>query len=750
MRDKNRGGASEPDRPPIRIFSIIRGFFLFVIFLFIGVAAFASVLVVIFLQDVTKDLPPVEEMRTPSLTSVVYDRHDNVIARLFEENRSWSEMAEISPWAVRAVLAAEDSEFYDHPGIRLKAIARAALVDLVQRKSAQGGSTITQQVARLMFLNRENSLKRKAKEAIIAIKMEKKYTKDQILELYLNMAYFGQRAYGIKAAAQNYFGKDATNLSLAEASMLAGLLPAPNAYNPIRYPDKARTRQIYVLGRMVDTGVITEQEKAQALAAKLTYAVASADSRVRFVMEDAPYFVSHVLFKELLPKYGRDRIYKGGLSIRTTIDLNLQKHAEQVISRMKFEGALACLDPNTGEILALVGGRNFDESKFNRATQAFRQPGSSFKPIVYAAAIENGFRPVDRMLDAPLNFANGWSPKNSDAKFRGEITLVDALCLSINTVAVRLAQITGVETIRAQARKMGITTQYLPDDLSMALGSSSLTPLEMGSAFCVFANNGHRVEPYGVREIQDSSGNVLEQNGPVITDALSPETAVTIRSMLMQAVSWGTGTRASLVKEGYQTFGKTGTTNEWTDVWFVGGTPGLVTVVYVGNDNHKTLGRAFGGTVAAPVWKEFMEKAVKIMQTPETFPIPPGVGVQSVTVCRATGYLAVKACPHKANLIVATGQAPDAYCPLHGGDALLAQNDPNAPLLLLTNEDNDPNILDQYMALRLDSDPEPPIPQPAPYDPPLPDPMPEPYQDPAPANEVEQRYQELLRQYNLM
>ncbi|MDR3281183.1 MAG: PBP1A family penicillin-binding protein [Synergistaceae bacterium] len=742
-------GKKARKKPGFTTFSVLRGFFLLIIFLVVGVAAFASVLGVILLQDITQDLPPVETMRTPSLTSVVYDRHDNVIARLFEENRTWTPIALISPWALKAVLAAEDSEFYEHQGIRLKAIARAAINDIMKRSSAQGGSTITQQVARMMYLNSERTFKRKASEAILAIKMEKIYTKDQILELYMNMAYFGQGAYGITAASQNYFGKNATNLTLSEASMLAGLLPAPNAYTPIRHPEKGKTRQNYVLGRMVDTGIITPQEKSQALAANLTY-IRSADTKVQFVMEDAPHFVSHVLFKELLPKYGRDRIYRGGLTVRTTIDLELQKHAESVVSKMKFEGALACLDPNTGEILALVGGRNFDDSKFNRATQAYRQPGSAFKPIVYAAAIENGFRPVDRILDAPLKFPNGWSPKNSDGKNRGEVTLIDALAQSINTSAVRLAQVTGVEVIRNQARRMGITTPYLPQDLSVALGSSSLTPLEMAAAFSVFANNGHRIEPYGVREIIDSNGDSVEQNGPVITDALSPETAVTVRSMLMQAVSWGTGTRANLAKEGYETFGKTGTTNDWTDVWFVGGTPNLVTVVYVGNDNHKTLGRAFGGTVAAPVWKEFMEGAVKLMDTPKKFQIPSGVGVQSITVCRATGYLANKACPSKANILIAVGQAPETHCPWHGGDAFEAQNDPNAPQLLLTPEDE--NIRDNWdMDRPWDDIPiEPFEPTGAPDPAPLPEPDILPYQlDPAPAEEIERRYQDLLKQYNI-
>jgi penicillin-binding protein 1A len=746
---KNIRDHTPADNPSSGIFALMRGLVLFVLFVVIGITAVASVIGVIFIQDIMKDLPAVEDMRTPNLTSVIYDRHGSVIARLFEENRTWSEIGSMSPWAVRAVLAAEDSEFYRHYGIRIKAIIRAALNDIKKGAPTQGGSTITQQVARLMFLNRERTLKRKASEAILAIKMERKYTKDQILEMYMNMAYFGQRAYGITAAAQNYFARDAAKLSLAEASMLAGLLPAPNEYNPIRHIGKAVTRQRYVLNRMVETGMITEQERSRALAAKLTYAVASADSRVRFVMKDAPYFVSHILFRELLPKYGRDKIYKGGLTIRTTIDLELQKHAESVISGMKFEGALVCLDPNTGEILALVGGRNFDDSKFNRATQAYRQPGSAFKPIVYAAAFENGFRPVDTILDAPLNFSNGWSPRNSDEKFSGEVTLVDALSRSINTAAVRLAQVTGVPAIMDQARSMGITTPHLADNLSLALGSSSLTPLEMAAAFSVFGNNGHSIEPYGIREIIDSNGNALEQNGPVIGDAMSPETAVTVRSMLMQAVSWGTGTRANLAKEGYQTFGKTGTTNDWTDVWFVGGTPDLVTVVYVGNDDHKTLGRAFGGTVAAPVWKEFMEKAVKIMKTPEKFQIPSGVGVENITICRTTGFRAAKPCPNKANILIAMGQAPESYCPWHGGDVILANDDINAPQLLLTPEDE--TLVGRYQLANAWEEKKSEVFEPINIPAPLPDTRFEPYaNDPTPAGELEQRYHELLRQYNIM
>jgi penicillin-binding protein 1A len=759
MREATEGEESEKVgmRRLVAFLPVLKGVFLCFFFLAAGLAALASVAGVIMLQEITQDLPPIEQMKgyVPSLTSVVYDRKDRVIARLFEENRTWADIRQMSPWAIKAILAAEDSEFYEHRGIRLKAIARAIVRDLESGAARQGGSTITQQLARMLFLSQERTLQRKASEAVIAIRMERLYTKDQILEMYINMAYFGHGAYGIGAAAQVFFGKTPSQLTLAEASMLAGILPAPNAYTPIRHPDRARARQNYVLSRMVETGMITPEEKSQALATELSYA-RKADTKASFVMEDAPYFVSHVLFKHLLPKYGREKIYRGGLRVHTTIDLDLQRQAEEVISKMKFEGALVALDPNTGEILALVGGRDFDQSKFNRATQAYRQPGSAFKPIVYAAALENGYRPVDHAFDAPLHFANGWSPKNSDAKFRGEVTLVSALAQSINTVAVRIAQVIGVPAIREQARNMGITTPYLPEDLSIALGSSSLTPLEMGAAFCAFANNGYKVVPFSVKEILDSDGNSMERNGPELSNAMSPETSVTMRSLLMQAVSWGTGTRARV--EGYQVFGKTGTTNDWTDVWFVGGVPDLVVVVYVGNDNHKTLGRAFGGTVAAPVWQEFVSKAVKTLGTPEQFKIPPGVGVESVTICRATGFLATKSCPQKANIMMAVGQAPESYCPWHGGDVLKAQNDTNAPQLLLTAEDT--LIREKYQLAAVwpedkgDADEIfPPIPPPnddqiAP--PPPPDDGYEPYRDdPSPASDIERRYQELLDQYNI-
>lgn len=746
--------------PQKKRFPIVKSIFLVMLFLLLASAALISVLGIIMLQDITQDLPDLDkDTPQPSLTSVVYDRKGRVIARLFEENRTWLNLDQMSPWTTKAILAAEDSEFYEHQGIRLTAIMRALMIDISARKARHGGSTITQQVARMLFLSRERTLQRKASEAIIAMRMERKYTKDQILELYMNMAYFGHGAYGIGAASQVYFGKAASQLTLPEASMLAGVLPAPNSYTPVRHPDKASVRQDYVLSRMVETGIISPSDKERAKATKLQYIMKNETAKATFVMKDAPYFVSYILFKYLLPKYGRDTIYRGGLKIYTTIDLDVQEQAEKVVSKMKHEGALVALDPETGEILALVGGRDFEKSKFNRAVQAYRQPGSAFKPIVFAAAMENGHRPVDHIIDAPLKFPNGWSPRNSDLKFSGEITLLDALSRSVNTSTVRLAQIVGIGKIRDQAKAMGITTPYLPEDLSLALGSASLSPLEMAVAFSSFANNGFKVEPYGIKEILDSTGHPLEQNGASLTRSMSPEVAVEIRSMLIQAVSWGTGTRASIPS--YQTFGKTGTTNDFTDAWFIGGVPGLVAVVYVGNDNHKTLGRAFGGTVAAPAWKEFVQQAVKTLNTPQSFTIPPGTGVESVRVCRKTGFLASGGCP-SAEILMPIGQAPGSKCPWHGGDATAARNDPNAPLLVLAPID-DGTLLAEYQltppwtenqltddgaessALQV----KPPTPGTARDEAPV-NPNEQPYRnDPTPAQEVEKRFQDLLKQYNI-
>lgn len=742
--------------------SLINRIFSHLILLAAVIAALTAVFLALFLNNISHSLPSTEEIlgHEPSLATTVYDRNDRIITRLFQENRNWVKLEVVSPWMIKAILAAEDDKFYDHSGIRPVAILRAGMVDIFHRGARQGGSTITQQLARNLFLTKEKTIVRKAKEAILALRLERIYTKDQLLEMYLNTIYMGHGAYGIDSAAKNYFGKAPANLSITESAILAGLVAAPETYSPFRNPEMSAGRREYVLKRMLDLDWISKSDYDISVDEHPKLVKREAKKSSLF-LKDSPHFVSYILFNSLLPAYGTEMVYRGGLKVHTTIDLDLQRKAEELVSKMKHEGALVALDPNTGEILALVGGRDFDASKFNRATQAFRQPGSAFKPIIYATALENGYRAVDHLLDAPLLFPNGWEPGNYGGKYDGEVTLMDALARSINTVAVRLAQIDGVRRVVDMARRMGITTPHLPEDLSVALGTASVTPLEMSVAYSTFANNGYRIEPFGIKEIRGKNGESIEQNGPKLTNAMSVTTAVTTRSMLEQVALWGTGAKAKI--EGYQTFGKTGTTNDWTDAWFAGGIPGLVVVVYVGNDDHTPLGGRTTGTVAAvPVWKEFVSFAVKKLKLPQNFILPPDAGVESVRVCKKTGFLAAAGCP-AANILLPAGHAPESYCPWHGGSLSAAKADSNAPQLILAPIDDEMTHYNYAMKGLPQETPANDVPDPA-ADAPVaakktkdtehakaPDKISAPYKkDPSEAEDMEAKYQELLKRYNII
>lgn len=723
--------------------------------------AFAVVSVggAVYVWGVSKTLPTAEEMvnHRPSLATVVYDRNGKVLTNLYYENRQWVRLDRISPIMVKAVLAAEDADFYGHRGIDPVSILRAFIKDITHQATRQGGSTITQQLARNLFLTKERTLSRKVKEAILALRMEKTFTKDQILEMYLNTIYFGHGTYGIGAAAQAYFGKSPGQLNLSEASVLAGLIAAPEYYTPVRHLDRAKTRQGYVLGQMVAKGWIEREEAQKALDAKL-HLKSLRRSSVTF--SDAPYFVSYILFSQLLPKYGSDSVYRGGMRIYTTLDADLQKDAEEAIRKLPSEGAILALDPETGEILAMVGGKDFEKSKFNRAIQAFRQPGSAFKPLVYAAALEAGYRPVDHLMDSPLEFPNGWKPENYDLKSHGEVSLIEALTYSYNIPAVKLAHITGLEKVVQMARNLGITSPHLPNDLSLALGSASLTPLEMAIAYSCIENGGKRVTPYGVREVRDNSDAVLEKNGPMISDGISPKVAVMVRSMLQEVVRSGTGRGAAI--SGYETFGKTGTTNDWSDAWFCGGIPGLVVIVYAGNDDYRPLGdRMTGGRVASPVWKAFVSKAALRLKLAKQFAVPADAGVEIVRVCRHTGFLAASGCP-AVSILLPAGEAPQAVCPLHGGAIAAARADSKAPRLLLSPMDEGLPAAPGISAATAPQEERPeespkvsPVPTPVlkvptPEPPKPPSPVEKPYRkDPSTPNDVEKRYQELLKQYGL-
>ncbi|MBQ3447716.1 MAG: transglycosylase domain-containing protein, partial [Synergistaceae bacterium] len=398
-----------------------------------------------YVVKISEDLPSMLELANPksSLPSILYDRNGEVIAKLFIENRTPLELAQISPHLVKAVLAAEDSAFYQHGGIRIGSILRALYTDIVERGKVQGASTITQQLARNLFLSHEKSITRKAKEIIIAMRLEKLFPKDKILELYLNTINFGHGAWGAETAARTYFGKSAKDLDLAQSAILAGLIANPGRYNPSTSMTNAKARQNYVLSRMETLGWITAEQRQAAYDEEL---VISKQANKIEEFNRAPYFVSHLLFNDLLPKYGKDEVYSGGLQIYTTLDIRLQDKACEAIQGLNKNvmGALVCIESETGEVLALVGGKDFKDSKFNRATQAVRQPGSSFKPIVYAAAMEEDVMPSDHFLDAPITFkqkgsrGKGWSPHNSGGGYAGEVTLQRALTSSYNTVAVRV------------------------------------------------------------------------------------------------------------------------------------------------------------------------------------------------------------------------------------------------------------------------------------------------------------------------
>ncbi|MCL1875933.1 MAG: PBP1A family penicillin-binding protein [Synergistaceae bacterium] len=674
---------------------------IFLSFITFVLLAIAGVVVAgtIFVVQIADELPTNSQLKTHRINvpSVIYDRNNEVIAKLFTENRNPVELKNISPWMVKAVLAAEDSDFYSHSGISIWGIARALWFDIQHKLlgtgSMQGGSTITQQLSRSLYLSQEVTLTRKIKEMLISFRLEDIYSKDKILEMYLNTIYFGRGAWGIDTAAYTYFGKSASELSVAESTILAGLIPAPNRYNPEANLSRAKSRQSYVLERMKTLGWLDESQVERAKKEELVFK--HTPNKVE-EYNRAPYFVSHILFNDLLPKYGTDKVYGGGMEVFTTLDIRLQDKAQAVVADMKTQGAIVAIEPGTGEVLTLVGGKDFNESKFNRATQAYRQPGSSFKPFIYGAAIEKGIRPSDHFIDDKLIFNVGktktWTPGNYDGKFHGEVTMLYALTKSLNTVPVRCSAHIGISPVIEFARQSGITTQYLQPNLSVALGSASLTPLEMAFAFSVFANEGKRPEkPVFIREIRSWTGETLEKNEPASIQAIRAETSWTILSMLFDVITAGTGTRAAIPKT--QVFGKTGTTNDFIDAWFIGGVPGLVASIFAGNDDNKPLGKGMtGGVVAAPPWKDFMEYAHSTLGLKPNFGVPsPSVDVKRVSICRTTGFLSTSECP-AVSLYLEEGTAPTSTCPTHGGNGGIT--DDNAPVLIRIDQDAD--IFSEY------------------------------------------------------
>ncbi|MFH1982760.1 MAG: PBP1A family penicillin-binding protein [Pseudomonadota bacterium] len=694
----------------------------------------------------SRDLPKISTLgdyRPPVITAV-YSDDDRKIGEFYQERRIVVPLESMPKMLLEAFVAAEDDRFFKHPGVDVISIGRAFFKNLEAGKIVQGGSTITQQVTKSFLLTPERSYRRKIREAILAYRIEKAFSKKEILYLYLNQIYLGHGAYGVEAAAENYFGKSATAMNLAECAMLAGLPQAPSRYSPFRHLDRAKQRQIYVLNRMVAEGYITNIQATEAIDTPLDI-----KPRRNWYIDEVPSYTEHVR-RYVETNYGKDMLYTQGLKIYTAVNIEMQKVAREAVdtglldldkrqgyrgpimhlkpeeidsfsielqqtqgpdsyadgrtvtgvviavddaadqvtvrmgdvrgiidieqmhwarrpdpevpfyvARIRHPGqalrvgdvisvmlqtksedgtwslaleqtpmaqsALLCIEAETGHVKVMVGGRDFASSQFNRAIQSRRQPGSAFKPIVYAAALDNGYTPATIIIDAPIVYedegsASTWKPKNYGQKFYGPTLLLKALAKSRNVVTIKILQDIGVDTVIDYARKLGITSD-IARDLSIALGSSGVSLLEIVNAYSVFANQGYFVEPVFITRIEDRDGRVLEASMPRRERVISSETAYIMTSLLEGVVQEGTGQRIKAL--GRPVAGKTGTTNNLFDAWFVGYTPRYITGVWVGFDDESSLGASeTGSRAASPIWLEFMKrilegKPIRAFQVPE-------------------------------------------------------------------------------------------------------------------------------------
>jgi penicillin-binding protein 1A len=589
------------------------------------------------------DLPPVKALEeyTPSVGSRVYGNDDEFITEFQAEKRIFVPLQQIPPALRNAIIAVEDSRFYSHFGVDVRGVLRAAYANFRHGRVVEGGSTITQQLAKVLFLTPDRSFSRKVKEALLALELEKRYSKDRLLELYLNQVYMGHGAFGVEAAARMYFGKSVQDLTLPEAAMLAALPRSPGNYSPFERPELAQRRRAIVVGRLLEQGYISEAEAKATNRAPL--GLVTSERR----RGSGQYFLEY-LQQSLEAKYGSDVLYKSGLAIYTTLDPVLQRASEQalregldaLVTRQNArlaarggkgapvpgapEGAVVVMEASTGYVKALIGGADFSRTEFNRALHAHRQPGSAFKPFVYLAALEAGHAPTEILDDSPIRYVTAgkvWEPANYDGKFRGPVTLQQALEESINVPTIRLLEEIGVDPVIEVARRAGIQSP-LPRDLTLALGSGDVTLLELTAAYGTFANQGVHMEPLMVRYVTDSQGRLIEENIPQGRDAIDPAMALGLTQMLRGVVERGTAVGARVLERPLA--GKTGTTNDFSNAWFVGYTPTLVAGVWVGHDRPRTLGpEETGARVALPIWVSLMRTALR-NQPVEDFPTAPG------------------------------------------------------------------------------------------------------------------------------
>lgn len=703
---------------------------------------------------VGRDLPKISSLKDyrPPIITTVYSDDNRKIAEFYKERRIVVKLSKIPKRLIEAFISAEDARFYKHKGIDLISIVRAFFKNLEAGAIVQGGSTITQQVTKSFFLTPEKSYIRKIKEAILAYRLDRSFTKEEILFLYLNQIYLGHGAYGVEAASENYFGKSITELNIAECAMLAGLPQAPSRYSPFRFPERAKERQIYTLNRMVAEGYITNIEATEAINTKLDI-----KPRRNWYLEEVPVYTEHIR-RYIEKKYGSDALYRNGMKIYTAVNIEMQKAArtevekglydldkrqgyrgpvkrlaqeevesfskaqqvdmvnspleegkivkgvvievndtdDTVTVRMgktigtigladmkwarkpdpkvayyeaavrhpgkvltvgdviqvrgktkpektdrwaltleqtpKVQAAMLCMEADTGHVKVMIGGRDFKASQFNRAIQSRRQPGSAFKPIIYAAAIDKGFTPASVMLDTAVVHPDTgrdfkWKPKNYDKKFHGPTLLRDALAKSINSITIKIVKDIGLDYVIAYARKLGITSN-LNRNLSLALGSSGLSLLELVRAYSAFANQGYLNRPIFITKIMDREENVIEESNPIREKVIEKSTAYIVTNLLQSVVKNGTGRRVRALNR--PVAGKTGTTNNLFDAWFVGYTPRYITGTWVGFDEEASLGKSeTGSRAASPIWLGFM-KAVLADKPTRLFEVPEGVVFQRI------------------------------------------------------------------------------------------------------------------------
>ncbi len=565
-----------------------------------------------------RNLPDVSSLRNyaPAETTYIYDIKGQLLDNLHGEvNRKVISSNEISPELKRAVLAIEDSHFYLHNGVNPYSIMRAMLVNYRQGSVVEGASTVTMQLVRNILLTREREFDRKIAEAVLALRIEQEFTKDEILEMYLNTIYWGHNNYGIQTAAESYFNKPAAELNREESAVLAGMIQAPESYSPFINYSNTKARQATVLDRMAHLGWITAEEAEASKQEQLFVGKPTA-----WQPSKSPY-ITNAVTAELENRFGQEAVLQGGMRVQTTVDLKFQKMAEEVVSKgrdgLRNRGfrqaqiALVAIDPRTHYVKAMVGGTDYNESQLNRAIQSYRQPGSAFKPFVYYTAFASGkYSPHSTIMDSPVSYPDGnntYSPKNYGGSFQGQMTLMKALMFSRNIPAIKLGQAVSVTKVIETARKIGVTSPLDPV-VSLPLGAIGMTPLEMANAYATFANNGLHSKATTIVRVTDSSGNILLENLPEPQQVLDPWATASLTTVLKGVIEGGTGTAAQL---GRPAAGKTGTTDGERDVWFVGFVPQLSTAVWIGNDDNARLGGGItGGGFAAPIWKDFMTKAL--------------------------------------------------------------------------------------------------------------------------------------------